>query len=82
MTSRSVVAIIVTVAMILSRAAGTWADGGHAHGPETTSATPAVVWLVGIGLTILVVLVLTWQARAGGDYLRRVRGLSRNARSK
>jgi len=57
-----------------------WGDVGHAHAPDEGTQVPRVVWLLGIALTILVGLLLLRQARRGGDYLRRVRGFSRNAR--
>ena len=68
------------VASVLARAATAWGDGGHGHGPDESAPTPLVVWLVGIGLTILVAVLIAWQARRGGAYLRRVQGFSRNAR--
>src|SRR5919201_3371990 len=80
MIRRGLFGMLMAVAVVAAREATAWADGGHAHGPETVSRTPAAVWLVGIGLTLLVAIVLMWHARAGGEYLRRVRGLSRNAR--
>jgi len=58
----------------------TWGDVGHAHAPDEGTQVPRVVWLLGIALTIVVALLLLRQARRGGDYLRRVRGFSRNAR--
>src|SRR2546430_14205803 len=57
-----------------------WGDVGHAHAPDEGTQVPRVVWLLAIALTILVGLLLLRQARRGGDYLRRVRGFSRNAR--
>jgi MFS family permease len=60
-------------------AATSWADGGHAHGPDG-AATPIPVWLSGIAFTIVVAVVVAWQARHGGEYLRRVQSFSRNAR--
>src|SRR5437870_4053338 len=57
-----------------------WGDVGHAHAPDESTQVPRVVWLLGIALTILVGFLLLRQARRGGDYLRRVRGFSRNAR--
>jgi len=68
------------VASLLALAAPAWGDSGHAHGPEESAHTPLAVWLVAIGLTILVAVLVVWQARRGGEYLRRVRGFSRNAR--
>ncbi len=65
---------------LLALAAPAWGDSGHAHGPEESAHTPLAVWLVAIGLTILVAVLVVWQARRGGEYLRRVRGFSRNAR--
>ncbi len=65
---------------VLALAATAWGDVGHAHGPDEGTRAPLAVWLVGIGLTILVVVLVVRQARRGGDYLRRVRGFSRNAR--
>lgn len=56
-----------------------WADVGHAQGPETGTAAPLAVWLVGIALTVLVILFVAWQARRHGEYFERVRGFSRNA---
>src|SRR5881397_4077091 len=57
-----------------------WGDVGHSHAPDEGTQVPRVVWLLGIALTILVALILLRQARRGGDYLRRVRGFSRNWR--
>jgi len=57
-----------------------WGDVGHAPAPDEGTQIPRIVWLLGIALTILVGLLLLPQARRGGDYLRRVRGFSRNAR--
>src|SRR3989454_5021182 len=70
-TLAGVLALATTVA---------WGDVGHTHGPDDGTQVPLVVWLLGIALTILVGLLLLRQARRGGDYLRRVRGFSRNAR--
>jgi MFS family permease len=80
-TRRGSLAGSAVVASVLALAAPVWGDGGHAHGPEeSASAVPLAVWLVGIGLTVLVAALLLQQARRGGEYLRRVRGFSRNAR--
>ena len=67
------------VAAILAWAATAWGNGGHAHGPEEAAPVPLAVWLVGIGLTIVVIVLAVWQARRRGEYVRRVRGFSRNA---
>src|SRR2546425_11464367 len=67
-------------ASVLAPAAPVWGDGGHAHGPEESAGAPVAVWLVGIGLAILVAVLAVRQTRRGGEYLRRVRGFSRNAR--
>src|SRR5213594_3295246 len=73
-------ALGASIAALLTRAAIARADGGHAHGPEASGPVPLAVWLVGIGLTIVVALVVVRQARHGGEYLRRIQGFSRNAR--
>jgi len=70
----------VAFASVLALAAPAWANGGHGHGPEESGGQPVAVWLVGIALTVLVAVLLVRQARGGGEYLRRVRGFSRNAR--
>ncbi len=54
---------------LLALAAPAWGDSGHAHGPEESAHTPLAVWLVAIGLTILVAVLVVWQARRGGEYL-------------
>jgi MFS family permease len=71
--------ILVAVAAALW-AAKAWSDAGHAHGPEEAASVPLAVWLVGIGLTIVVAVLAMWQVRHPGDYVRRIRGFSRNAR--
>src|SRR5439155_12219364 len=77
---RSLVVPGAAIAGVLALAAPAWGDGGHGHGPEESAGAPLAVWLVGIGLAILVAVLLLGQARRGGEYLRRVRGFSRNAR--
>ena len=67
------------VASLTALAAPAWGDGPYGHGPEESAYTPLAVWLVGIGLTVLVAVLVVWQARRGGEYVRRVRGFSRNA---
>ena len=80
-TSRASGAAWAALAGVLAPAATVaWADVGHAHAPDESTQVPRVVWLLGIALTIAVILFLIRQARRGGDYLRRVRGFSRNAR--
>ncbi len=70
----------VAIGILAALVGPAWADGGHPHGPDETVMSPAV-WLVGLGLTALLVLLLVRRARrGGGDYLRRVQGFSRNAR--
>jgi MFS family permease len=69
-----------TVVGVLVFSVTAWGDGGHAHGPEDAARTPLAVWLVGLGLTLLVAFVAVRQARRGGEYIRRVRRFSRNAR--
>ncbi|PWU24723.1 MAG: hypothetical protein C5B48_04930 [Candidatus Rokuibacteriota bacterium] len=71
---------ILAVAITLGLAATVWGDGGHAHGPEESTPASLAVWLVGIGFTVLVAALVVWQARRGGEYLRRVEGFGRNAR--
>src|SRR2546428_154936 len=73
-------ALGASIAALLTRAAIARSDGGHSHGPEASGPVPLSVWLVGIGLTIVVALVVVRQARHGGEYLRRIQGFSRNAR--
>lgn len=68
------------LAAVLAYAALAWGNGGHAHGPDDSAPVPLAVWLVGVGLTLLVALVLAWRLRRGGEYIRRVLGFSRNAR--
>jgi MFS family permease len=70
----------VTLVGVLSLTMRAWGDGGHAHGPDDLARAPLAVWLVGTGLTILVTLLIVRQAHRGGEYLRRVRRFSRNAR--
>jgi len=65
---------------VLSWVGWACADGGHAHGPDESLAAPWLVWLVGLALTGLVVFVVIRQARHGGEYLRRIRSFSPNAR--
>ncbi|PYO28817.1 MAG: hypothetical protein DMD86_15725, partial [Candidatus Rokuibacteriota bacterium] len=77
---RGSLGLAVAAAGLLARAAPVGGDGGHGHGPEESAGAPLAVWLVGIGLAILVAVLLLRQARRGGEYLRRVRGFSRNAR--
>jgi MFS family permease len=72
--------LAVGLASVLALTAATWGDGGHAHGPEDSAAAPVPLWLIGIALTIAVTLVVVWQARHGGEYLRRLQSFSRNAR--
>lgn len=55
-----------------------WADVGH--GPAESAPVPLAVWFVGLGLTLVLVVVLVWQARRGGEYVRLLKGFSRNAR--
>jgi MFS family permease len=66
------------VASVLALAGPVW--GHDAHGPEAGAAVPLAVWLVAIALAILVAVVGVRQARRDGEYGRRVRGFSRNAR--
>jgi MFS family permease len=73
-------AFCAAFAGVLVLAATAWGDGGHGHGPEEGVRAPVAVWLIGIALTILVAILVVRQARGGGEYLRRVRGFSRNAR--
>src|SRR6267142_679809 len=75
-----VVAPAALVGVLALATAVAWGDVGHAHAPDEGTQIPRIVWLLGIALTILVGLLLLRQARRGGDYLRRVRGFSRNAR--
>jgi len=77
---RGSLGLAVAAAGLLARAAPVWGDGGHGHGPEESAGAPLAVWLVGIGLAILVAVLAVRQTRRGGEYLRRVRGFSRNAR--
>ena len=70
----------VAVAAVLAWAATAWSDGPHAHGPGESTPVPLAVWLVGIGLTIAVIVLAVWQARRGGEYIRRILAFSRNAR--
>ncbi|MBI2371937.1 MAG: MFS transporter [Deltaproteobacteria bacterium] len=65
---------------LLGLGATAWANGGHAHGPERGLQVPLAVWLVGIGLTILLALLLVRQARRDSEYLRLLKGFSRNAK--
>src|SRR5262245_9166915 len=73
-------AVLPALAVVPTLAATAWGDVGHAHGPDEGAHVPLAVWLFGAALTILVAALLVRQARADGDYLRRVRGFSRNAR--
>ncbi len=77
---RGAVSVGAAVMVLLGPAVAVWADGGHAHGPEPSAAVPLAVWFVGLGLTALVAALAVWRARRGSDYLRRIRGFSRNAR--
>jgi hypothetical protein len=61
---------------VLALAATAWGDVGHAHGPDEGARAPLAVWLVGIGLTILVAVLVVRQARRRGEYVRRVLGFS------
>ncbi len=57
-----------------------WGDVGHAHAPEPSALGSPAVWLVGIGLTVLLTLLLVRQARRGKGSVRPLGGFSRNAR--
>lgn len=74
----SLIGFGVAILSLVGSRATAWGDGGHAPAPGLS--VPPAVWLVGVGLTIFLLLMLAWQAKRGGEYLRLVKGFSRNAR--
>lgn len=77
--ARRALALGCSLLAVIGSGATAWGDVGHG-GTERGPAVSPVVWLVGLGLTVLLLLVLVRQARRGGDYIQRLRGFSRNAR--
>ena len=68
-----------TVLGLLALATTAWGDGERGHAEPGLQVPPAV-WLVGIGLTVLVAILLVRSAHRGGEYVRRIQGFSRNAK--
>jgi MFS family permease len=65
---------------LIAFATRAWGDVGHAQAPERGGQGSPAVWLVGIGLTVLLALLLVWQARRGGERVGPLWRFSRNAR--